>query len=533
MTSVPVSASTTIVDTGESALMNLQTLVRSQSQRIEELTHQLDWFKRQLFGQKSERLQPLPDGLQMSLGEAITLEQDAPAPAAPVKPVQAHTRSVRLREPEAATQSFFDESRVPIESIVLADPATAGLTPEQIEERFERIGEKLSYRLAQRPGSFVVLKFIRPIRKARATQVISTPAAPVGVIEGSRADVSLIAGVMLEKIAYHLPLYRQHQRLSDAGFKVSRAWLTQLMQQAAGLVEPIYQAQFDSIRLSRVKAMDETPIKAGLAGVGKMRQAYFWPVYGELDEVCFAFFDSRNHDCVGKALGLSAPERAVLLSDGYGAYEAYARKLGIEHARCWAHCRRQFFEARNAEPQAADQALAMIGALYKVEARIGEHNLAGEAKKAYRIEHAKPIVEAIFAWVNQRFEAQGLLPSNPLTGALAYARGARAGLEVFLIDPDVPIDTNHLERALRAIPMGRKSWLFAWTELGAKHIGMLNSLIVTCRLHGVNPYDYLVDVLQRISVHPAHQVSLLTPRLWKQHFADNPMRSALYSIGRH
>jgi len=89
---------------------------------------------------------------------------------------------------------------------------------------------------------------------------------------------------------------------------------------------------------------------------------------------------------------------------------------------------------------------------------------------------------------------------------LKYARDRRAALEVYLNDPDVPIDTNHLERALRAIPMGRKNWLFSWTELGAKHIGIVQSLIVTCRLHDIDPYTYLVDVLQRIGTHPQRLV---------------------------
>ena len=107
-------------------------------------------------------------------------------------------------------------------------------------------------------------------------------------------------------------------------------------------------------------------------------------------------------------------------------------------------------------------------------------------------------------------------------------RARRLGLEVFLSDPDVPIDTNHLERALRAIPMGRKNWNFCWTELGAKHIGIVQSLIVTCRLHDIDPYTYLVDVLQRISQHPASRVAELTPRQWKQRFADDPLRSDLH-----
>ncbi|HCV13078.1 MAG TPA: IS66 family transposase, partial [Candidatus Accumulibacter sp.] len=136
--------------------------------------------------------------------------------------------------------------------------------------------------------------------------------------------------------------------------------------------------------------------------------------------------------------------------------------------------------------------------------------------------------ERFFAWIDERFAAQGLLPSNPLTKALAYARDRRFGLEVFLTDPDVPIDTNHLERALRVIPMGRRNWMFCWTELGAWHVGILQSLIVTCRLHDINPYGYLVDVLQRVGQHPADRVHELTPRCWKDVFAANPLRSPLH-----
>jgi transposase len=114
-----------------------------------------------------------------------------------------------------------------------------------------------------------------------------------------------------------------------------------------------------------------------------------------------------------------------------------------------------------------------------------------------------------------------------LTKALAYARERRDGLMLYLDDPDVEIDTNSLERALRAIPMGRKNWLFCWTEVGAKQVGIVQSLLVTCKLHGIDPYDYLVDVLQRVGEHPASRGHELTPRLWKQLFAHQPLRSPL------
>jgi transposase len=174
-------------------------MLQSQASQIDELKRQVEWFKRQMFGRKSERFAPEPDAQQMHLGEVV-----GELPAMPEQPdagshVPAHTR--------------------------------------------------------------------RPVIKRRDTQTLHCAPAPVGVIEGSRADVSFIAGMLMDKFRWHLPLYRQHQRLIDAGFNVSRPWLTQLVQQAAHLLEPIYEAQLDSIRAGRVITMDETPIKAGQAGV--------------------------------------------------------------------------------------------------------------------------------------------------------------------------------------------------------------------------------------------------------------------------
>ena len=495
-------------------------------QQVQTLQHQLEWFKRQLFGAKSERFAPLPDPQQMHLGQVLGQDLPVPPPGgAGEQQVPSHTRR-RPRSDfadDSASVPFFDESKVPVLTIEVPNPETKDLGPEQ----YEVVGEKISHRLAQRPGSCVVLKYVRPVIKRRDTQTLHCAPAPVGVIEGSRADGSFVAGVLVDKFAWHLPLYRQHQRLIAAGFKLSRPWLTQLVQQGAKLLQAIYEAQLASICASRVKAMDEVPIKAGRAGPGKMKAAYFWPIYGEHDEVCFPFFDSRRHENVEQALGLKQPADAVLLSDGYEAYASYAKKLGVRNAQCWAHSRRTFFEAQGAEPQAAAEALRQIGVLYDIEREMRERKLEGENKRLHRLTHSKPRVEAFFEWVDRQFEQQGLLPSNPLTKALAYVRERRAGLEVFLGDPDVPIDTNHLERALRVIPMGRKNWLFCWTEVGAEHAGIVQSLIATCRLHGIDPYTYLVDVLQRVGEHPASRVAELTPRLWKQHFAATPLRSDL------
>ena len=499
-------------------------MVRSQAATIDSLQQRLAWFERQVFGSKSERLAVLENPQQLALTELLSGEKKTAS--AKVRAVAAHTRRVHEDDVgETESVPFFDEARVPVETIAVPNPHAQGLAPDQ----YEVIAQKVTYRLAQRPGSYVMLKYVREVIKLKDSQAIHCPPAPSGVLEGSRADVSFLTGLLVDKFAYHTPLYRQHQRLQDSGIRVTRPWLTQLTQQAIGLLEPVYDAQLASIRESRVIAMDETPIKAGRSGHGKMKTGYFWPIYGERDEACFPFFPSRGSEHVRTALGVMPGANRVLLTDGYAAYERYAKKLDITHAQCWVHCRRGFFEALEADSGAVEEALKQIAALYKIEDQIREQNLSGEGKRHHRLTHSKPRVEAFFAWIDGQFERQGLLPSNPLTHALGYARERRLGLEVFLEDPDVAMDTNHLERALRVIPMGRRNWLFTWTELGAKHVGIIQSLLTTCRLHEISPYDYLVDVLQRVGVHPATRVAELTPRLWKQHFRDSPLRSDLYS----
>ena len=169
------------------------------SRELAAARHQLEWFKRQLFGHKSERRLIESDSVQLNLGEVI----DQGQAQAPQKQhvIAAHTRSVAVSKPEAGDECvpFFDETRVPVETIELAAEQAAGLAPHE----FEVISFKDTYRLAQRPGSYVVLKYRRPVIKLRASQAIVCAPAPVGVIEGSRAEVSFVAGVLIDKFAYH------------------------------------------------------------------------------------------------------------------------------------------------------------------------------------------------------------------------------------------------------------------------------------------------------------------------------------------
>jgi len=480
---------------------------------------QLDWFKRQLFGEKSEKRLDIDPAIQSSLFAGLGVEN--PPPKTPDTETISYQRRKKTRDGAVNDSGLRFGDEVPREVFELRDPEFDAL-PEHLREV---IGEKVSYRLAQRPGSYLILEYRRLVYKRLEDGKIVTTQAPANVLEKSATDVSLLAGMLIDKFAYHLPLYRQHQRLQQAGIKVSRTSLSNWTSRAIDLLAPIVEAQYQHLLQSKVLAMDETPIKAGKQKKGKMRQAYLWPMYGDDDEIVFRYASSRAHRYVQDWL---KDFSGTLLSDGYEAYAAYARQNDqVTHAQCWSHCRRKFEQAKESEPVASAEALALIGAMYRHEQIIRDKQLSGADKLAYRTQHSEPVVHAFWAWCDQQCHRLDLLPKDPLSKALKYAQARHASLQVFLNDPEVPIDTNHLERSLRPIPMGKKNWLFCWTEIGAERVGIIQSLLVTCKLHGIDPYTYLVDVLQRISIHPARQVIELTPREWKTKFSQNPMKSDL------
>jgi len=480
-------------------------------EKNQELEQRLAWFKRQIFGPKSERYirdERSPD--QLALGETLS------GPRKEVlkeTTVAAHTRrtlrSVATSEDDERGLRF--DATVPVED-------QPPILPEEVQGKdpsaYEIIDMRVSHTLAQRPGQYYVKRYHRPVIKLKETkEILPVPALPA-VLERSFADVTLLAGILEDKFLYYLPLYRQHQRLTNSGITLSRVTLTNYAHRAALLLEPIYEAQIASALMSKVLPMDETPLHVGLSKTKaqRMHQGCVWALYGELDEPTFVYAESRGKKEIQKILGQSFS--GTLLSDGHPAYDAYLAALEVRllHARCWAHARREFFEAKDYEPALCNPALEYIGKLYAIEAAIKD--LSPEERLKRRDRESRPVVDEFFDYLRREQRRQVLLPSNLFLKAAAYALSAEAGLRVFLGDPAVPIDNNKLERTLRPIPMGRKNWMFCWTEVGAKVVTIAQSLVATCRVHGVRPFDYFVDVLQRLDSTPMSKVAELTPRVW-------------------
>jgi transposase len=300
------------------------------SERVMVLEQQLDWFKRQVFGRKSEK-QIIDNPAQSSLFVSDLAPAQTPEPSTEVA---GYRRSSKKQTQEQDVNNMglrFDDS---VPQQIIEVPAQV-LTGEDADQ-YDIIDYKDTCRLAQQPGSYTVLVYRRPVLRHKSQQTLVTVPAPVNVLEGCFADVSLLAGLMVDKAVYHLPLYRQHQRMLDSGVTVSRATLINWIQKGIELLRPIYQAMLRQMLQSSVLAMDEVPMKAGRKQKGKMQQTYFWPIDGEQDEVAFTWSTSRG-----------AQHAINLLTDGYVAYEKTVAQLNkhehsVTHATYWVHSRRTF-----------------------------------------------------------------------------------------------------------------------------------------------------------------------------------------------
>jgi len=455
-----------------------------------------------VFGAKSERVVP-QDPRQSTLFE---VPEQAPSEKTSVKSYERSCRKDPTDTDKENTLHFGED--VPVKETIVLPKQVEGLS----EEEYEVIGEKVTERLVQTPAQFHVERVVRKTVKVKDS--LYTEPAPPAVIERSFADVSFLTGMLVDKFLYHLPLYRQHQRLKAADIYLSRSQMTRLAHRSLELLEPIYYAVLSSIVTSDFVSMDETPIKASRKQKGKMHKAYFWPVFAE-EQVAFVYQDSRRHAVVEEILGDACKK---LLSDGYPAYDEYAAsRKDFVHANCWAHARRYFFDARDHSPPECAYILKLIGQLFAIERELKDAEDETEIL-IVRKARSSPIVDELFEYLETLWFQRMVEPDSLLGKAIAYTRDREVQLRQFLEHPDIPLSNNHVERSIRPVKLGAKNWLFCWSEVGAKYTAIAYTLIECCKIHRINPWDYLVDVLQRIDTHPARKVHLLTPKLWKTHF---------------
>ena len=507
-----------------STILKLTEEKKEQANRIELLEVYLDWFRRVLFSHKSEKRheKTVVEGLPLFSASESDTEEETSSEKETVVP--AHTRKKRRGKKkdlgDNGDSGLRFDSNVEIQEEEIYPDEISGLG----EDEYEIIGFEVSDHLATRESkNYIQRRKYYKVKLKEKNNIVKSPVIPP-IFPRSYLAVSFLVDMIIEKCLYSIPLYRQHQRLTREGIYLSRSTLIGNFIRVSQLLEPVFDAQRVSVLLSKILAIDESPMKVGVDKIlHKMKQGYVWAMYGDKDELIYEYNQSRAAYVLKELL--DSIFRGILITDGYSAYKCYIAGLeeadlgaSVEHASCWVHARRKFVELEKSRPREYRVAIDLIGKLYKIESELREKNSSSAEVYSRRQQESSKVVDEYFNWLRSYDGKTVIATSDVLRLALSYSLEREASMRVFLRDPKLQLDTNHLEREIRPIAIGRKNWLFCWTEVGAKSLCVYQSLIRTCLLHGVNPRHYLVDVLEQISSSKGtiQDFSDFTPRLWKE-----------------
>lgn len=478
----------------------------------ERLHHLLLKLSRLQFGRKSERLPE--EQLQLGLADLETAIARGEAEAERHDPELRNDRVSKRRASRGALPAHLPRVEVTLAPDDTACPCC--------RTQMTVIGEDVSERLDVVPAQFRVIVTRRPKLACRACvgTVVQAP-APARLIAGGIPTEALVAYVLVARYADHLPLYRQAQILARQGVLLDRSTLAFWMGYAAAEVAAVVARLREIVLASARLFADETVVPVLDPGRGRTKQGYFWAIarddrpWGGTDPpaVVYSYAPGRGQQHADALLG---GYRGILQCDGYGAYK---KLVGSNHdgepvtlAFCWSHVRRGFYDlAKTKAAPIATEALARIAALYRVEASIRGQSVGH--RLTVRQAESRPLVTDLRAW----FEAQLVkLPARgPTTEAIGYALNHWDGLERFLEDGRIDLDTNSVERAMRPIALSRKNSLFAGSNEGGENWAALASLIETCKLNGVNPQIYFADLLTRlVNGWPQARIDELMPWHW-------------------
>jgi len=482
------------------------------------------WLVKQVIGPTSERRswESLEPEAQLWLeGMALEIPESPPSPKTTVKE---HERE-RRKNPTDVTKTgrIKHGPNATIIDVDVKNPEVEDIPEDQLE----LVETKTTQKVVRVSSPFMIVNVhSKTYRRKDDFEDIVPPEVPE-VFENSIYDVSFLAGLPVDKYQFHLPIYRQHQTIKNSDIFLDRGHLIRVLHRVAELLEPIYEALFSSVLSSKILTADETPTPAGRnKKKGKMDKGYFWAFFGDQKEIYYLFSPSRSRAVLDDTL---ASFQGHLVCDGYSAYESFVNETeGTELVQCWSHTRREFIKAEKRDEERVKWVLRQIQLMYDIEEKV-RGKPSNKILKA-RERETEPLVTELFNFLKKTIAEETFVPSDPFLKAANYALNREEPLKAFLENPDLPLDTNHLERELRPQAVGRKNWMFHVTKEGARHAAIFYSLIRSCILVGVNPTVYLTDVLQRIATLPASKTELLTPRLWKEHFAFAPMRSPFHEV---
>jgi len=470
--------------------------------KIQALTLELAHPKRLRFGQSSEALTAA--GQRDLFNETVLTDQAA---------IEAELEQLTRKTPKAPRKPRVRAGRQPlpphlprIEHRHEPDSCQCG----ECGQNLALIGEDITEQLDVEPARFFVHRHIRPQYACPHCETVTAAPVPPAVIDGGMAATGLLVWVLIGKYLDHLPLYRLGQIASRAGVPLALSTLAEWVGRLGVALQPLADRLAELQRLRPVLHADETPVRQLDPGGGKTKTAYLWAYRsnGLDEEPPILLFDYQVSREGQHAAAFLRGWQGHLMVDDYAGYKAVFRDGTITELGCLAHARRKFFDLAKAtgSPIAA-RALRHIGRLYRIEARAA--GLSPLARQRWRAKHSLPRLRLYHAWL---VKTRATVPNGTgIAKAIDHTLQRWPALIRYAETGHLPIDNNPVENAIRPIAVGKKNWLFAGSERAGKRAAVIQSLLGTAKLNGLDPAAWLKDTLEKLPTWPNSRLDELLP----------------------
>jgi transposase len=328
---------------------------------------------------------------------------------------------------------------------------------------------------------------------------------PGNIMPGSIATPGLLSFIFVQKYCDYLPFYRQEAIFARLGIELSRQNMSNWQQKVCKILLPLLRLLRAHLKTGTVIQMDETTMHVMDEPERSNKQtSYMWLARGGPPDKQAVWYEYQESHAAKHIIEILKGYSGYLQTDGYDAYDSALKDLpGITHVGCWAHSRRDFFDAMKASQggSRAEAAVSQIQGLYTVERKLRKElksrEIGVEDFQKKRREQCTPILSAFHDWLEK--EQQAVLGSSKLGEAIAYTLRQWPKLIRYLDNAELTPDNNAAERSIRPFVMGRKNWVLSGSPEGAQSSCQLYTLIETAKANNRNPYEYLKTVFERVA----------------------------------